>query len=233
LIGRAGGGGSVRRVRTRHAAKPREPTALKPSARQRRLHVRSHVVAAPVSEVDSANPNAALHCHTKPSPTSLSCPSVVSSLVVRSRVPPPLLELAVVPAGNCRRAATFPCIVVPPHSLLSTAMCSGCRPPHLSSVFPHRSPSRPECPSTADASRLPHRRLRPLDIAGECHRHRRLSRRCPCRSAPLPVVQCASAGRAAPSRAVAVGTHAPRKHQPRGSHARLGHLARWAAAPER
>jgi hypothetical protein len=156
-----------------------------------------------VSDADSAGPNATLCCCPKPSPTSPSCPSM----------PPPLLDLAAIPAGKRRCAATFPHVIARPHSLLSAAACSGCRPPHLSSVFPPRSPSSRECPSTADAGRLPRPRLHHLDVVGECRCHQRLSCRCPCRSAPLPVVQCASVGHAASSHAVTVDTHAPRKRR--------------------
>jgi hypothetical protein len=123
--------------------------------------------------------------------------------------------------GKRCRVATFPHIVVPPHSLLSTAVCSGCQPRHLSSIFPCRLPPSRECPSAANAGRLPRPCLR--RVAGECRRHRMLSCRCSCQSVPLPIVQCASAGRAALSRAFAVATHAPRKRRPRAL------PAAWAA----
>jgi hypothetical protein len=89
------------------------------------------------------------------------------TVVFQSRVPPPLLECATILVGKRRRATTFPHVATPQHSLSSTAACSGCWPPHLSSVFPCRSPLSRACLSTADVGRLPSPRLCCLDVASE------------------------------------------------------------------
>jgi hypothetical protein len=132
-------------------------------------------------------------------------------------VPPPLLERAAVPAGKRRRATTFPHVVAPPNSLLSATVCLSCRPPHLSSVFPCRSPLSRKCLSAADVGRLPRPRLRHLDVAGEDPSP------CVTSSPHRPCVRVAPACRRLPSTSVQSRRHAagvargrtPRVHEPR------------------
>jgi hypothetical protein len=144
------------------------PPAIPRAALGRHGRARSHAIKRRPAAALCPKPTA--HVRHRPSPC-LTCPpdsrsptphrlATVSerriAAVVQSRVPPLLLELA-----------AFPHIAAPPHSLSSAAACSSCRPLHLSSIFSCSLPLSRACPSVADAGRLPHPRLRRLDVAGE------------------------------------------------------------------
>jgi hypothetical protein len=145
-----------------------------------------------------------------PAPTAPVRASATSPPFRPAGPKPPLASMVQTPLSPCgyrvSRCATGSSPKPPPHSLSSAAACSSCQPPHLSSVFPRRSPPSRACPSAADTDRLPHPRLRRLDVAGEgpLVPRRRLAVRVP-DLGPEPAPRC---GRRA--RANAVHARAPR-----------------------
>jgi hypothetical protein len=108
-----------------------------------------------------------------PAPTAPVRASATSPPFRPAGPKPPLASMVQTPLSPCgyrvSRCAAGSSPKPPPHSLSSAAACSSCQPPHLSSVFPRRSPPSRACPSAADADRLPspRPRLRRLDVAGE------------------------------------------------------------------